>query len=151
MSRLLLPTVVVIASLASACEGIELYEVTRTPVVECEIRPNGEFCGDVGSPIVQVWAVELRETHTFLHFDEETWVADGIEGERTVTKIDQATRDPGPCTTTLSRKLDFVENGESITGSLEVATRVEGPEACGETPRGTRSVISVTGPRTNSI
>lgn len=146
-----LPTLLLVSSLASACGGIELYDVTRTQVEDCDIRPNGEFCSDLGAPLQQVVAVELRETHTYLYIDEETWIAEGIEGERAVTKIDQATRDPGPCTTTLARTLEFSENGESFSGRLEIATRIEGPDACGETPRGTRRTFSLVGVQTNSI
>lgn len=143
--------VVAAVGCSAGCEGIELYEVTRTAVLECDVRPNGEFCGDLPTPLVQVFAVERREAHTLLYFDEETWVADGIDGERSVVKMDQTTRDPGPCTTTLRRALEFSENGEELSGTLEVASRIEGPEACGETPRGERSVFSLTGFRTNSI
>lgn len=135
----------------TGCEGVELYDVTRTSLEQCEIRPNGEFCGDTAPAVSQLFAVERRETHTFVHFEEETWVAEGTEGERAVEKLDLVTREPGPCTTTLRRTLRFSENGADFTGTLEIATRVEGPEACGETPRGERSVYSLAGARTNSI
>ena len=152
MSRRALPALALAAAaLTGGCGGVELYDVTRTSVVECEIRPNGEFCGDPLPPSAQLFAVERRDTFTLVHFDEETWIAEGVEGERSVVKVDRTTRDPGPCTSTLTRQLDFSENGEDFTGTLEIATRVEGPEACGDTPRGTRSVYSLTGVRTNSI
>lgn len=149
--RALTVAAVCLVALASGCEGVELYDVTRTSVLECDIRPNGEFCGDPLPPAEQLFAVERRDTFTLVHFDEETWVAEGIEGERSVLKVDRTTRDPGPCTTTLRRQLEFSENGSDFTGTLEISTRVEGPDACGETPRGTRSVYSLTGVRTNSI
>lgn len=152
MTRLLLPSALGLAALAMmGCGGVELYDVSRTSVLECDIRPNGEFCGDPLPRSEQLFAVERRDTFTLVHFEEETWVANGVEGERSVLKVDRSTRDPGPCTTTLRRLLEFSENGESFTGTLEISTRVEGPEACGETPRGTRSVYSLTGVRTNSI
>ncbi len=138
--------------IGSGCGGtLELYDVTRTSIMECDIRPNGQFCGDPAPQLVQLFAVERRQSHTVLHFDEETWVADGIEGERSVLKSDQSTRDPGPCTTTLRRELTFDENGDELSGTLEISTRIEGPEACGETPRGELSLFSLTGFRTDSI
>lgn len=151
MTRRRLSLLVAAAALASGCESFELYDVMRTSVLECDVRPNGEFCGDPLPPSTQLFAVERREAFTLVHFDEETWIADGIEGERSVVKADQTTREPGPCTTSLRRTLKFDENGQTFTGTLEIATRVEGPEACGETPRGERSVYSLSGSRTNSI
>lgn len=148
---LLLVVIGLLAVCASGCEGVELYDVTRTSILDCDIRPNGEFCGDLAPPHEQVFAVERRDTHTLLYFDEETWIAEGIDGERSVVKVDQSTRDPGPCTNTLRRELKFSENGEELSGTLEISTRTEGPEACGETPRGDRRVFSLTGFRTSSI
>jgi hypothetical protein len=141
---LLLPSLV-------ACGGIELYDVVRTPVADCEIRPTGEFCGDVGAAVNQVFAVERKEATTVLYFDEQTWVADGITGERSVLKETQVTRDPGPCTSLRRAELAFDEDGANFTGTLEISTRIEGPDACGETPRGERRLFSLTGQQTNSI
>jgi hypothetical protein len=134
-----------------ACGGIELYNVTREPVADCEIRPQGEFCGDLGAPVQQVIAVERKDEVTVLHFDEETWVAQGIDGERQVLKETLITRDPGPCTSTLRKVLVFSENSTRLQGSLEISTRIEGAAACGETPRGDRKRFSLLGDATNSI
>lgn len=136
---------------SAGCGGVSLFDVTRREVLNCEIRSSGEFCGDTAAPLQQVFAVEHRGEHTVLYFDEETWVATGTEGERTIEKIDQSTREPGPCTTTLTRTLTFDEDGEDFGGDLTVESRVVGPAACGETPRGQKNVFSLTGTSTNSI
>lgn len=151
MTRRALLLVAAALAFGSACEGIELYDVERRSVLECDIRPNGRFCVDPLPTSSQLFALERRESFTLVHFDEETWVADGIEGERSVLKIDRTTRDPGPCTSTLRRVLEFDADGESFSGTLEISTRVEGPSACGDTPRGELSVFSLAGARTNSI
>lgn len=134
-----------------ACGGIELFDVIRTPVADCEIRPAGEFCGDVGDSVNQVIAVERKDEVTVLYFDEETWVAEGVTGPRDVLKETRVTRDPGPCTSTQRAELEFDEDGANFTGSLQLSTRIEGPDACGETPRGERRLFSLTGQQTNSI
>jgi len=146
-----LALVVVTLPALVACSGIELYNVTRTPTLDCEIRPSGEFCGEVGGSVDQVFAVERRETITILQFDEQTWIAEGIDGLRSVIKETKVTRDPGPCTSTRRAELVFQENGAELTGTLEVSTRLEGPAACGETPRGDRQLYSLSGTATNSI
>jgi hypothetical protein len=136
----------------SACQGgVLLYEVDRTSVLECDIRPNGRFCGDPLPPSTQLFAVERNGSFTLVHFDQETWVAEGVEGERSVLKEERTTREPGPCTSTLQRRLEFDEDGKVFTGTLEITTRVEGPSACGDTPRGEHRVFSLTGARTTSI
>lgn len=135
----------------AGCGGIELYDVRRTPTLDCEIRPSAEFCGDLGAAVDQVFAVERKADTTVLYFDEETWTADGIAGVRAVLKETRVTRDPGPCTSTQRAELTFDEDGASLSGTLEVSTRIEGPDACGETPRGERRQYSLTGLATNSI
>jgi hypothetical protein len=139
------------ALLPLGCGGVTLFDVERRQVLNCEIRPSGEFCDDPAGPLQQLVAVEHRGEHTVLVLDEETWVATGTSGERRVEKLERSTREPGPCTTTLSRVLTFDEDGEQLGGRLELTTRVEGPAACGETPRGDRQVFSLSGTSTNSI
>jgi hypothetical protein len=140
-----------LCSLAAGCGGVTLFDVTRRQVRDCDIRPDGEFCGENAAPVQQVIAVEHRGEHTVLYFDDETWVAAGTTGPRAVEQIDQSTREPGPCTTTLSRVLTFEEDGAVLSGDLEIVTRIIGPAACGETPRGDRKVFSLSGSSTNSI
>jgi hypothetical protein len=142
----------VLAPLAlCACADIQLYKVVRAPVADCEIRPSGEFCGDLGPAVEQVIAVERKDATTVLYFDEETWIANDIDGERRVLKETRVTRDPGPCTSTLRKQLSFDENGQALQGSLEISTRLEGPDACGETPRGERELFSLDGEITDRI
>ncbi len=140
-----------LAILATGCGGVTLFDVERRQVLDCDIRPSGEFCGDLAGPVQQVIAVEHRGEHTVLYFDEETWVAAGTEDERSVEKIDESTREPGPCTTTLSRILTFDEDRQVFSASLELTTRIIGPAACGETPRGERKVFSLSGVVTDRI
>ena len=139
----------------SGCGGLEFFDVVRTPVEECDILPQGEFCGDVGGPSVEKIGVEERGGSTVLYFDEETWTAAGTEGERVVIKEDRATREPGPCTTSSRRSLRFdigsVDNVPTFVGTLEESTRIEGPDACGDTPRGTRNTYQLNGQRGDSF
>ncbi len=151
-ARLLASTFAVAAlSMGAACERVDFYDVVKTPVEDCDILPQGEFCGDVGGPSVEKFGVEIRAESTVLYFGEETWVATGIEGERVVIKEDRATREPGPCTTSSKRTLRFdtgnVDGVAVFTGTLEQSTRIEGPDACGDTPRGTRIFYNLAGER----
>ncbi|MFZ9886725.1 MAG: hypothetical protein ACO3JL_04405 [Myxococcota bacterium] len=135
----------VLGMLVTGCSDTTLYEVTMTMVLRCDIRPNGEFCGDPSPPVNQTFVVEHQQGNTLVYFDEEAWVAQGEEGELLVTKVTAVTREPGPCTTSSRRELRFQEEASSLTGTLSTSTRIEGPDSCGETPRGTREVISLTG------
>lgn len=136
----------------SGCGGMSLYDVTRSPVEDCDITPSGEFCSEGGPDIQERFAVEIRDDgYTIVYFGDEAWVAEGTEGTREVLKEEKATRLPGPCTSTLRRSLSFDVLGPSLNGSYEESTRIEGPEACGDTPRGTRKSYTLTGVQTNSI
>lgn len=129
----------------SGCSDTTLYEVTMTMVLRCEVRPNGEFCGDPVSPSTQIFVVKHQADSTLVYFDDEAWVVEGEEGELLVIKEQSVTREPGPCTTSSRRELRFQEVSSSFTGTLSTSTRIEGPDSCGETPRGTREVVSLTG------
>lgn len=133
------------------CSDTTLYQVTMTMVLRCEIRPNGEFCGDPAPPTTQLFVVEHKAGHTRVYFDEEAWIAEGEVGELLVTKAHSVTREPGPCTTSSQRELRFQEESLSFTGTLSTSTRIEGPDSCGETPRGTRDVLSLTGYETDQL
>lgn len=138
----------------AGCSGMSLYGVIRSQVDDCDITPTGEFCSEEPPDvqIEEVFAVELRDDgHTVVYFGDEAWVAKGVEGPREVVKEEKATRLPGPCTSTLRRELSFDIQGTSLTGTFQESTRVEGPPACGETPRGTRARYTLTGTQTNSI
>lgn len=122
--------------LSSGCGGLALYDVTRTPIEDCDITPGGEFCGDVGPAVSEKYAIEIRDNSTIIYVGEETWIDDVVEGDRNIIKEERITREPGPCTSTRRRELRFSfqnEGGadESLSGSYEIRTRLEGPDACG--------------------
>ena len=86
--RLALGAAVATLALAalSSCATLQRYEVLRTPVEDCEIRSNGEFCEEperLPSPTVEIWAVEIldAEEQTILYIGDESWVAAGTTGE----------------------------------------------------------------------
>lgn len=149
---LILPLVFAALALVGAgCGGMTFYDVTRAPVEVCDITPNGAFCDEEGAPVIEVFAVELRESQTVIYFGDEAWIAEGTRGAREVLKEERATRLPGPCTSTRRRHLVFDEDGQTLTGTLEESTVIEGPAACGETPRGERVIYALDGARTNRI
>ena len=142
--------------ITAGCGGMTLYDVTRAPVEDCDITPSGEFCSEGGAPLQEKLVVELRDDdYTVVYFGDEAWVAAGVDGPRQVVKEEKATRLPGPCTSTLRRELSFEIAddlaGAGLTGSYQESTRVEGPDACGETPRGTRVRYTLTGTVSSSI
>jgi hypothetical protein len=79
--RALLGLCLGLSALGAACtQKVKLYDVTRTPVAECDILPGGEFCDPQLSPPVQhVVSVENREANTIVVFDDEVWVADTVD------------------------------------------------------------------------
>ena len=140
--------------LLAGCGGrMDLYQVSRVLTEDCEINSTGEFCDDVGAqdPVVETFAVEREDEVTIVYFGEQAWVARGAEGQRTSTKEDRITSEPGPCTTIRKRVLTFDVDAQTFSGSLEVESRIEGNEACGDTPRGRRQSFSLTGSVTNAI
>jgi hypothetical protein len=152
VSRLLTAAALVFATVVvTGCDGMLLYRVQRTPEADCIINPNGEFCGEVGPASTETWAVERRSDATVVYFGEEAWVATGVDGARQVLKEERATRDPGPCTSTLRRLLEFDEDGVELRATLEISSRIEGPPACGETPRGDRLLFNITGEFTREL
>jgi len=136
------------AGMLVGCSPLVRYEVFRTPVEDCEIRPNGEFCDEVDqlpSPTIEIWVVELLPDaeQTILYINDETWIADGIEGDRTTIKERRQSRNQ--CTTTTRRTLEFDEDGQALIGVYTESLRVEGPEACGDAPFGDRQRADLTG------
>jgi hypothetical protein len=153
--RRLLATLVVLAAVAplGSCITLLRYEVIRTPVEDCEIRPNGEFCEEADqlpSPTIEIWAVEIldAEEQTVLYIGDETWIAAGTTGERTAIKEQRQSRNQ--CTTTIKKSLVFDEDGQALIGTYEESFRVEGPESCGDAPFGDRQraeLLGATGPQ----
>jgi len=144
-----------LALLLSACgPSLTLYDVERVLVESCEITPEGEFCDDVGAAATsrETIAIERDGDITTLFFGEQTWVSiEDNDGARSIEKEERVTRDPGPCTTITTRTLRFTLEGNQISGTFDVAGRVEGNEVCGETPRGARQSFTLSGEVTNAI
>jgi len=140
--------------MTSACgSSLKLYSVNRTLVERCEIRPDGEFCDDVGAAPsdVETIAVEIEGDIVSVYFGDAAWVTTNDGDEYTITKEERSTRAPGPCTQISTRTLRFRIEGSAFNGTLEVASRVEGNELCGETPRGSRQRFQLSGEITNAI
>lgn len=141
-------TVMVLLALAplASCVTLYRYQVTLVALEDCVIRPNGEFCDEeeqLPPPAVQVWAVEIEAEHTVLYIGGETWIAEGIENQRTAVKERSTSRNG--CTTTVTRTLSFNEDGQTFNGTFETKTRVTGPESCGDAPFGDRQLFDVVG------
>jgi len=134
------------------CGGLTVYNVMLSAIEICIIRPGGEFCDPeetFPAPSSQNWSVDKTETHTIIYADTATWIAEGIEGERGVTKEERVTQNA--CVTTTSRNLLFNENLEDFTGTLEEKVRLVGDETCGDTPWGTRQLFQLSGLVSDSI
>lgn len=150
-------------------DTFRFYEVTRTATSECDILPQGDFCVEpeqLSAPVFEVWAVERRGDEVRVLVDEEVWLADPPAADDSETpdritsaKLEVASAEPGPCTTTTTRSIDLtadtVDSGvdpftgldaqSELVGQLNEQTRLTGPPACGDTPRGLRSVASLLG------
>lgn len=154
-------------ALASAgscrCDSFRFYEVTRSFVDQCDILPQGEFCDEEGeqlpAPVFEIWAIEHRAQETRVVVDEEVWIADPQDPEQPTfiraSKLEVATVEPGPCTTTRTRSFVIEETTavdpasgatvEAILGNMAEKTRLTGPDDCGETPRGERTEAGIVG------
>lgn len=151
-----------------SCDSFRFYEVVRTPTDECDILPQGEFCVEpeqLSAPTFEIWAVERRGEEVRVVVDEEVWIADAEDPENpdliTSSKLEIATVEPGPCTTTTTRTFALVADPNDkieidpatgtdvfhseLAGTLSEQTRLTGPEECGETPLGLRSVADLVG------
>jgi hypothetical protein len=149
--------VVVLVALTSGCgsPGLLFYDVLRTRTEQCSIRSNGEFCVEpdqFAAPVLEAWAVDLREDGDVLFVAEEAWVlaplADGVDPwatPRTASRRKVVTAGAALCTTTETTTIEFVADGTTLVGSLRTATRLDGPAACGATPVGERVVEDLNG------
>jgi hypothetical protein len=143
----------VVAASACQCDSFRFYEVTRAAVDECDILPQGEFCDEEGeglsAPVFEIWAVEHRGDETRVIVDEEVWmpvVADPeAPDELSASKLEVSTVEPGPCTTTTTRSFVILADTQALSGEFAASTRLTGPDDCGETPRGQRSVATLAG------
>ena len=136
-----------------ACARVSFYDVVATPAEDCVVTPAGEFCGEVGGPELKRFTVEYDEENTYLYVDEEMWLAAGIDGERVVVKEERVTQE---CTTLARRTLRFNigdddNNNEVFVGTLEEITKIDGPEICGDVPRGTRLLYTLEGQPSTSF
>jgi len=134
------------------CEQpVARYEVTVSVTDDCVIRSNGRFCDEpesLPSDVVTTVAVELVEPdndrdipHTFLYYENELFIAPGVEGERRVLK--ETRTFSGGCTVTVTEELRFNEDGTTFSGTLMRQTRTTGPESCGDTPFGTYREMNI--------
>jgi hypothetical protein len=134
----------------TGCGGLYLYDVTLTPTQLCEIQPSGDICEDEGAPAKETFALEYREGRTFVYFGRESWIAEGLTGERTVNKEEVVIIEPG-CTITTTRDLKFDEDGQTFSGTLVDRQETRGPEECGQTPRGERTEFTLAGEATRQL
>lgn len=151
--RVALPVtgVVWLTLVLESCGGLTLYDVRRTRTEDCDITPAGEFCSEGGPSIDEVFAVDVRDDYTTVYFGDEAWLLQGNSGARTTEKRSSTTREPGPCVTSLRRVLVLEIDGPLLRGTLDESTLVEGPPACGETPRGTKRRYTLSGSITNAL
>ncbi len=141
----------------AACgpQGIAFYDVLRERTEQCSIRSNGEFCVEpeqFAPPLVEAWAIDQRDDAHVLYVGEETWVlaplpddADPWTAPRTARREQVVTAGAALCTTTEVESVEFVADGQTLTGSFSGTTRLEGPTACGATPVGERFLEALTG------
>ena len=146
-----------------AGDGIDFFEVVRSRVDECAIRSNGEFCVEpeqFDPPTVEVWSVETRADVALLYVDEEVWVLDPLADdadpatvERTATKTSVVIDGLSGCRTDAVRAVTFLSvvnrsafgTTGSLDGNVSVRSVLTGPESCGSTPVGERTVDVVSG------
>ena len=149
-----------------SCDSFHFYEVLRTPTDECDILPQGDFCVEpeqLSAPTFEIWAIERRGEEVRIVVDEQVWIAEPPDAEVpdriTAAKLEIATVDPGPCTTTTTRTFELVagtsdsgldpitgiDEVKELTGTLREQTRLTGPQECGDTPRGLRTVAELLG------
>jgi hypothetical protein len=150
-ARALLPLLLTMCAM-SGCrfDYFWFFDVLRVPAELCDIQPQGEFCGDEGLPPEEQegWAVEREGEVVQVFIDEEIWIA--VEDEEddtklTAHKLEVMTSDPGPCTTTRDRALKLTVTFDALTGSYVDATRTEGGQDCGDSPRGERVTYGLEG------
>lgn len=141
-------------SVACADGTLVFYEVVRARTAECAIRANGEFCVDeeqFDPPSVEVWSVEAREGRSILYANEEVWVLEPLPADaptstpQSTTKASVVVDGQSGCRTDAVRTVEFVADGTTFQGTLSSRTVTTGPEACGSTPVGERSVDDVAG------
>ena len=154
MKRILLVAVASSAACTNA-DGITFYESVRARSEECAIRSNGEVCVEPDQfdpPVTEVWGVHLRSDATLLYLDEEVWVMDAQpEGSspttdaHTTTRSSTQTDGSSGCTTNRVETITFVADGGVLVGTVTATTVLEGPEACGDTPVGERTIDVVNG------
>jgi hypothetical protein len=136
--------------LAGCAPTLIFYDVTRTPTRECEIFPDDEFCDELSPPVTDTWSVEQKDDQIYVYADGDVWIADAPaededpDAPRVVVKRSVVASDVG-CTTTTERRLSFTADGQTLTGTLDASTRLEGPPDCGDTPRGETHAYALAG------
>ena len=152
MTRALFAMAVLLSAAGCRFDTFRFYDVTLTPTEDCDIRPNGEFCDPnaLPPPTTESWSVERVGDETRVFIEEEVWVASplGKNDDPNLVKADKievTTRDPGPCTTTVTRDFRVLATEQGISGEIHEKTRLVGDEACGDTPTGKRTTATVGG------
>jgi hypothetical protein len=131
------------------------FDVNRSATDVCDIRPEGEFCEpDLLPPDEnEGWVVERQGEVVRVYAHEAIWVANEDPDDDTklkAKKVEVLTSDPGPCTTQRERTLSLTVTFEALKGKLNDATRIEGGEDCGPTPRGQRISYQLDGENVGS-
>jgi hypothetical protein len=141
-------------SFACADGSLVFYEVLRARTAECLIRANGEFCVEEDQfdpPSVEVWSVEARDGRSILYANEEVWVLDPLPDDapastpQSTTKASVVIDGQSGCRTDAMTTVEFVADTNTLQGTLTSRTVTTGPESCGSTPVGERSVDDVVG------
>ncbi|MBI1946132.1 MAG: hypothetical protein HYS27_10570 [Deltaproteobacteria bacterium] len=138
---------------ACRCDSFYFYDVVRARTEECDILPQGELCDEpdgFAPPVTEVWGIEHTGDQVRVYVDEEVWIANPANPEDdpdfvTANKLEVSAREPGPCTTTRTRSFELLASFEGLTGEIAERSRLDGPEECGETPTGLRTLSRLDG------
>ncbi len=158
-ARLLLMASTLAVCGACRYDSFRFYQVTRERVEECDILPQGELCDEpegFAPPVAEVWGVEHVGEEVRVYVDEEVWVANPRSPDDdpdfvSADKLEVSTREPGPCTTTRTRSVELLASFDgftllgTLTGTLAERAVIDGPDECGETPNGLRTLSRLDG------
>ena len=139
-------------SFFGGCAESGIYQVRVTPVEKCDILPTTEACDEAVGIIDERAVLSHTENAAHLFFLDEEWISTTLEGKRVIRKETSTTTEPGPCTVTISKKIEYEETEDStLKGNYETSSITDGAESCGDTPNGKRETFTFTGELTDSI
>jgi hypothetical protein len=134
------------------------FRVLQTPIEDCSLRPNGEFCKEpeqFRAPKTTSLTVDIGPALGRVFLEESIYLldaaAEGVDpltAERTGSRRFVETREPGPCTSSIEETIRFTVTGEAFSGELRSRNVLNGPQACGATPIGERTTITLSGTAT---